>query len=196
MTIKYNSLTKTTQYQTFESSSSTNSDLYKQEDFHDDSDSKKLNKQIEKKSDDDDDDDNNDDDHGFNRSHQRSSRVKRKSKSSSTRNSPKENIDPINTISESTKISIQNQEISYSSGEVSSKSVDDLIKIDKTYLNNETNNQTEKIQQQKQQQETNMLNVTKTGITGSESREFLLQDEDNDEESSSLNTSNLTVMQT
>jgi len=191
-----NSLTKTTQYQTFESSSSTNSDLYKQEDFHDDSDSKKLNKQIEKKSDDDDDDDNNDDDHGFNRSHQRSSRVKRKSKSSSTRNSPKENIDPINTISESTKISIQNQEISYSSGEVSSKSVDDLIKIDKTYLNNETNNQTEKIQQQKQQQETNMLNVTKTGITGSESREFLLQDEDNDEESSSLNTSNLTVMQT
>jgi trimeric autotransporter adhesin len=193
-----NSLTKTTQYQTFESSSSTNSDLYKQEDFHDDSDSKKLNKQIEKKSDDDDDDDN--DDHGFNRSHQRSSRVKRKSKSSSTRNSPKENIDPINTISESSKIikSIQNQEISYSSGEVSSKSVDDLIKIDKTYLNNESNNQTKFIEttQQQQQQETNMLNVTKTGITGSESREFLLQDEDNDEESSSLNTSNLTVMQT
>ena len=165
------SLAQTTQYQTFESSSSTNSDLYKQDDFE----NTKINRREKKQ---DDDDDSNDDFDDFKPTIRRSIKKRVKPTKETITNEDKE--------SDENKSLLLNKEISYSSGEVSSKSIEEFIKIDQTYLE-KRNSTTVK----ETQQETLLLNVEKPRIVGSESREFLLQ-EDN-EEDVSLDTSRTTV---
>lgn len=178
------SLNKTTQYQTFESSSSTNSDLNNQCDFEEAS---KPNRHDEMPSD--------VENHGSKPSGKRvKKRLNKTSKNVSRetiimvqQQEPCENTKIENKVSSSIYI----QEISYSSGEMSSKSFDELVKIDQSFLDLDIK-PTETIQINNEIS----LNVfnQKISITGSESRELLLQEiDENDEDTTSLGTSSHTV---